>query len=228
MTRRPAQTLVQALALGLDPAWRREPRNQRCEDADAFCAALQSSPGVTTLTYSAVGLQPGIDVLLWRLAGALEDLEKAAAQAFSAGLGRWLRTRESFLGLVQRSPYLERPRPDRPALFRGERSRYLVVYPFTKSAEWYRLPLDVRRGAMTEHMRIGHAHSGVRQLLANSFGVDDMDFLVAYETDDLADFSELVKELRATEARRWTLQDTPVLAAVHRPLPEITRMLGAI
>ena len=220
--------VVQVLGLGLEPAWRRECDSRRCEDARAFCSAVEEASGVTSLTYSSIGLQPGVDLVLWRLGTEVAELEHSAGAALQAGLGRWLRVCESRIGLVQESPYVRLPQQSATALFHEWRSRYLVVYPFTKSAAWYRLGAETRKAAMAEHMRIGHAHVGVRQLLANSFGVDDMDFLVAYETDDLADFSELVKELRATEARRWTLQDTPVLAAVHRPLPEITRMLGAI
>jgi chlorite dismutase len=76
-------------------------------------------------------------------------------------------------------------------------------------------------------MRVGHEYPQVRQLLAYSFGIDDQDFLVAYETDDMVAFGELVRALRGTESRRSTVRDTPILAAVHRPLPEITRLLGA-
>jgi len=76
-------------------------------------------------------------------------------------------------------------------------------------------------------MRVGHSHPEVRQLLANSFGIDDMDFLVAYETDDLANFSELVRSLRETESRRSTVRDTPILTGIHRPIREIATLLGA-
>jgi chlorite dismutase len=80
---------------------------------------------------------------------------------------------------------------------------------------------------MNGHMKVGHSHPEVRQLLANSFGLDDMDFLVAYETDDLPRFSELVRELRGTESRRSTVRDTPILTGIHRPIEEITELLGA-
>jgi chlorite dismutase len=102
------------------------------------------------------------------------------------------------------------------------------VYPFTKSADWYLLPQDERQRVMNEHMKVGHRYKEVRQLLASSFGVDDMDFLVAYETDDLPAFGELVRELRGTESRRSTVRDTPILTGVHRPVDEITRLLGAV
>jgi len=218
---------VQALALGLDPAWRRLPRDQRCEDARSFAAAVEHAPGVRTHTYSMVGLQAGTDLLIWRLAESLDAMEDAAAAALRAGLGRWLTVTESLLGVIQESQYVRKPTVQEQSLFSGERSRYLVVYPFTKSTDWYLMGRDGRPGVMNEHMRIGHDYPQVRQLLANSFGLDDMDFLVAYETDDLAAFSQLVRDLRGSESRRSTLRDTPILTAVHRPLAEITALLGA-
>ena len=218
---------VQALALGLDPAWRRLPRDQRCEDARSFAAAVEHAPGVRTHTYSMVGLQAGTDLLIWRLAESLDAMEDAAAAALRAGLGRWLTVTESLLGVIQESQYVRKPTVQEQSLFSGERSRYLVVYPFTKSTDWYLMDRDARQGVMNEHMRIGHDYPQVRQLLANSFGLDDMDFLVAYETDDLAAFSQLVRDLRGSESRRSTLRDTPILTAVHRPLAEITALLGA-
>src|SRR5207302_23310 len=83
------------------------------------------------------------------------------------------------------------------------------VYPFTKSSDWYLLGKEARQGIMNEHMRVGHEHPEVRQLLANSFGVDDMDFLVAYETDDLPAFGDLVRALRGTDSRRSTVRAPP-------------------
>ena len=218
---------VQALALGLDPAWRRLPEAQRCEDARSFTAAVERTPGVQTHTYSMVGLQVGADLLIWRLGVSLDALEEAGAAALRTGLGRWMTVSESFLGVIQESQYVRKPTAQEQSLFTGERSRYLVVYPFTKGTDWYLMGRDARQGVMNEHMRIGHDYPQVRQLLANSFGLDDMDFLVAYETDDLAAFSQLVRDLRGSESRRSTVRDTPILTAVHRSLAEITAMLGA-
>jgi chlorite dismutase len=218
---------VQALALGLDPAWRRLPERDRGDDAMAFCGAVERAPGVTTFTYSMIGLQPGAELLLWRLAAALDELEEAAAAALRCGLGRYLSVSESLLGIIQPSQYVKRPTHQEQTLFTGERSRYLVVYPFTKSAEWYLLGQAARQGIMNEHMRVGHEYPQVRQLLAYSFGIDDQDFVVAYETDDLVAFGSLVRDLRGTESRRSTVRDTPILTGIHRPMQEILRLLGA-
>jgi chlorite dismutase len=122
---------------------------------------------------------------------------------------------------------VKRPTEQEQSLFTGERSRYLVVYPFTKTAEWYLLGQAARQGIMNEHMRVGHEYPQVRQLLAYSFGIDDQDFVVAYETDDLPAFSSLVRDLRGTESRRSTVRDTPIWTGIHRPMPEILGLLGA-
>ena len=219
---------VHALALGLDANWRRLPSAQRCETAEELATAVTRKSAVVTHSYSMVGLQPGADLLLWSLGPSLESLEERAAMVLRSGMGTWLSVKESFLGVIQPSQYVKKPTPQEQSLFSGERSRYLVVYPFTKSTDWYLLGKEARQGIMNEHMRVGHEHPEVRQLLANSFGVDDMDFLVAYETDDLPKFGELVRALRGTDSRKSTVRDTPILTGIHRPIQEITALLGAV
>src|SRR5262249_18823319 len=162
--------------------------------------------------------QPGADLLLWRLAASLDRLEDAAAAVLRTAPGAYLSVADSLLGIIQPSQYVKKPTEQEQSLFVGERSRYLIVYPFTKTAEWYLLGQAARQGIMNEHMRVGHEYTQVRQLLAYSFGIDDQDFLVAYETDDLVAFGNLVRELRGTESRRSTVRDTPILTCVHRPI----------
>jgi chlorite dismutase len=221
------QQFVHALALGLDGAWRRLPDAQRRSTCADFISSVEQAREVKSFAYTMVGLQPGIDLVLWRMAPSLEALEESAAAALRCGMGTWMSVKESFLGLIQPSQYVKKPTPQEQSLFSGERSRYLVVYPFTKSADWYLLDREERQRVMNEHMKVGHAYPQVRQLLAYSFGLDDQDFVVAYETDDLAAFGELVRALRSTESRRSTVRDTPILAGIHRPLGELPELFGA-
>lgn len=220
-------TFVHCLALALDPAWRRTAPDARCADALALEETLAAESDVRTFAYSTIGLRAGIDLLLWRLAPTVDALEETAAAALRSGLGRWLTVRDSLLGRIGDSQYVARPSSQEQSLFDGERSRYLIVYPFTKTTDWYLMSKEVRQGAMNEHMRIGRGFPQIRQLLAYSFGLDDQDFIVAYETDDLPAFGDLVRELRATEARRSTARDTPIITAIHRPVREILGLLGA-
>jgi chlorite dismutase len=223
------QLYIQALALGLDPAWRRLADEVRQDDARRFCEALDESgrDEVTQFTYSMVGLEPGIDLLLWRMGPSVDALETSAARVLAAGLGRWLTVRQSLIGRIGPSQYVRKPTEQEQSMFAGERSRYLIVYPFTKSTDWYLLSREARQGVMNEHMKVGHEYPNVRQLLAYSFGLDDQDFVVAYETDDLVEFGDLVRALRNTESRRSTVNDHPILLAVHRPAGEILALLGA-
>ena len=221
------ERFVHAWLLALDPAWRRLSAAERDNDAQAFCAAAQSVSGrVTQHAYSTIGLRAEGDLLLWRMASSIEDIEHSAAQLLSAGLGRWLTPHMSMLGLTRPSQYVKRPTSQEQSLFEGERSRYLVVYPFSKSIEWYLTPAVERQKVMAGHMKVGHAFPQVRQLLAYSFGLDDQEFIVAYETDDLVAFQDLVRALRETESRRATTRDTPIITGIHRPLGEIVGLLN--
>jgi chlorite dismutase len=227
MTDLATRPYIQALALGLDPAWRRLPLAEREADAAAFAVSVDTErPELRTFTYSMIGLEPGVDILIWRLAATVDALEEAAAADLRTGLGRWLTVRRSFLGLVNASQYVAKASSQEQSAFDGARGRYLVVYPFTKSTDWYLLGREARQGIMNEHMRIGRGYPQIRQLLAYSFGLDDQDFVVAYEMDDLPGFGDLVRELRGSDSRRSTVNDTPILTGVQRPIGEIVAMLG--
>jgi chlorite dismutase len=223
------RAFIQALALAVDPAWRRLPAGDRAADARAFVEAHSRSGerGILSHAYSLIGLKAGIEILLWRMGPSLEALEASAGELLTSGVGRWASIHHSFLGRIGESQYVRTPSTQEQSLFEGERSQYLIVYPFSKSADWYLLSREARQGVMNEHMRVGHGYPQVRQLLGYSFGIDDHDFLVAYETDDLVEFGDLVRALRATESRRSTVRDTPILLGINRPLEAILRLLGA-
>jgi chlorite dismutase len=224
------QVYVQALGLALDPAWRRQPDTQRLDDGRRFAEILASTveaDGVRSISYSSIGLEPAVDLLFWRMAPSPDALESSAAALLRAGLGRWLTVSHSMIGRIGPSQYVRKPTEQEQSPFGGDRSRYLVVYPFTKSADWYLLSQEARQGVMNEHMRVGHQYPTVRQALAYSFGLDSQDFVVAYETDDLVAFGDLVRALRATESRRSTVSDVPILLGIHRPVDEILALLGA-
>lgn len=218
---------VHALALGLDPSWRRLGADERRSTAAELAAAVYADAAITTETYSLIGLKPGVDLLVWRLSDTLDGLETEAARLLRTGMGAWMTVRQSLVGLIRDSQYVAKPTGQEQSMFEGERSRYIIVYPFTKTAEWYLTSKEVRQGSMNEHMKVGHAYPQVRQLLAYSFGLDDQDFVVAYETDDLPAFSALVRDLRSTDGRRSTVRDTPILTGIHRPIGEIVALLGA-
>jgi chlorite dismutase len=221
------ERFVHAWLLGLDPAWRRRTATEREAEIAAFCAAAERSSGrLVQHAYSTIGLRAEGDLLLWRMAERIEEIEETAADLLASGIGRWLSPAISMVGLTRPSQYVKRPSSQEQSLFSGERSRYLVVYPFVKSVAWYLTPAEERQEVMKGHMRVGHRFPQVRQLLAYSFGLDDQEFIVAYETDDLVAFQDLVRELRETESRRSTVRDTPIITGIHRPLGSILGQLS--
>lgn len=223
----PPRPFVHVLALRLDPAWRRLSEEEKAAERETFRAAYrEAAERVTTYAYSMVGTRADASVLLWRLGATFEDVEESAASLLRSGMGRWFDIGYVMTGIVRPSSYVKERTPQEEAMFTGERSRYIIVYPFVKSTEWYLMPEEERRLQMAEHIRVGRKYPAIAQLLAYSFGVDDQEFIVAYETESLQAFQDLVRDLRATEGRLATVRDTPQLVGVNRPIDEILEMIG--
>ncbi len=130
---------------------------------------------------------------------------------------QFIRPVDSLWGFTHPSQYTKARSNQEIDPFAPSRSAYLVMYPFTKTVDWYLMSREARQGMMNEHIRIGKQYEDIQQLLLYSFGLQEQEFVVVYETDDLMRFSDLVNELRDTEARRYTLRDTPVYTAVYHP-----------
>lgn len=219
---------VHVLALKVDPAWRRLPDDARAGDAAAFGqAASRAAERVKTYTYSMVGLRADVDLLLWRLGPSAEALEETAAGLLAAGVGRFMTVAHAMLGLVRPSAYVKKPTVQEQAMFVGERCRYLIVYPFVKTTEWYLLDREARQQMMNEHIKVGHEFPSIRINTAYSFGLDDQDFVVAFDTNSLAEFQDLVMRLRETEASRYTVRDTPMIVGVAKSIDDILTSVGA-
>ncbi len=221
-----APRFVQFLFFKADPSWRRLPEEQRACGKREFAQVVEQTSGVKTFAYSTLGLKVDADLMLWRIAGSLDDLQDMLAAMLKTGLGRYLDTTYSLFGMTRPSQYTRRRTAQEQAIDEQERQRYLTVYPFSKTTEWYLMSKEARQGMMNEHMRVGHEYAQVRQVLLYATGLDDQEFVVAYETDDLYSYQGLLIALRSTEARRYTLKDQPIFTCIHRPLPEALDMVG--
>ncbi len=220
------KSFVQYLAFKADPAWRRLPEKERCDGRAEFAQELARTDGGATFAYSTLGLKAHSDLFLWRMSDAPDALQESLSRLLLTGLGRYLELTHSFVGLIHPSTYVRRQDAQEQAVFEKERQRYLIVYPFTKTIDWYLMSKEARQGMMNEHIRVGHEYPTVRQVLVYSTGLDDQEFIVSYETEDLAAFQQLVIALRDTEARRYTLRDTPIFTCVYRPLDQTLALLG--
>jgi len=219
-------TFVQFLFYRLDPAWRRLPEEERTCRTSEFAAEVEAAAGITTFAYNTTGLTAGTDLLLWRHGDSLANLQESASRLQKTTLGGYLEIKYSYVGLVRLSTYTKRQSPQEQAVFAQDRDTYLVMYPFTKTTEWYLLSKATRQGMMNEHIKVGHEFPTIKQVLVHSFGLDDQEFIVAYETNDLYEFQTLVMDLRSTDGRLYTLSDTPIFTCVHRPLREALELLA--
>lgn len=217
---------MQFLFYRLDPSWRHLPPEDRTCRTTEFAQAVEASEGITTHAYSMTGLKAGTDLMLWRHGNNLADLQAEATRLQKTTLGSYLDIARSYIGLIRPSTYVRRQQPQEQAALLKDRSTYFVMYPFTKTADWYMLSAATRQGMMNEHIKVGHEYAHIRQILVHSTGLDDQEFVVAYETENLLDFQSLVIALRSTDGRPYTLSDTPIYTCVHRPLREALELLA--
>lgn len=218
---------VQYMAFKAAPEWRRLPQSVRDDLRGAFAQVIrEADPQIVSYPYSTLGMKLNADLLLWRKSLSPIAMQDMTSQLLKTGLGLYLEPTYNFFGYTRPSQYTKRPTTQEQAVDQEDRQTYLIVYPFTKTADWHMMSRDARQGMMNEHIRVGHEFGEIRQVLLYTTGIDDHEFIVAYETEDLPRFQELVIALRSTEARRYTLNDTPLITGIHRPLDVALELIG--
>jgi chlorite dismutase len=198
----------------VEPAWRRLPVEERAAGKDAFAEVVEDwSARMDTLrAYTVTGVRPDSDFFLWKITNRYEDLGELAAALNATPLAAWLETPYSYLATTKASEYTKARRPRRVV---PKGSPYLVVYPFVKVRPWYALRAEERQRAMDEHIRIGAEFATIHNHTTYSFGIDDQEFMTAFECDEPSDFMHLMLTLRDTEASRYTERDTPIFVGQH-------------
>jgi chlorite dismutase len=208
--------------LKVDPAWRRLDAEQRAQDKREFMAACEDfATGHLLQSFSLVGTRGDADLMLVMEAENLDRIHEFHVVLGQSGLAKWCTTPYSFLGLRKGSEYSDEKRAV-PRAFHG---KYLFVYPFVKTRAWYAMPADERYRVMQEHIKLGREYPQVDNHTTYSFGLDDQEFVVAFDTDDAGAFLDLVQRLRGTEASAYTARDTPSFTCLNVPL---ARALGAL
>ena len=192
------------------PAWRRLPVEERQAHKDAFAEVVEhfAERFEHLRAYTVTGVRPDCDFFLWKITERYEDLLELGAALNATELAGWLETPYSYLATTKASQYTSarKARKITPHCL-----PYLVVYPFVKVRPWYALPEADRQRAMEEHIRIGREEfPGIKNHTTYSFGIDDQEFMTAFECDEPADFMHLMLTLRDTEASSHTERDTPI------------------
>ena len=208
--------------LRVDPAWRRLDGEQRAEHKREFMAACEDFAEQRLLrAFSTVGTRGDTDLMLLSQATNLDRIHEFHVVLQQSGLMSWCSIPYSYLALTKESEYSDESRLEvRPA-----KGKYMFVYPFVKTREWYLLDADERWRIMQQHIAVGREFPSVDLNTSYSFGLDDQEFVVAFETDEPRDFMDLVQRLRTTESSRYTKRDTPTFTCVSA---SVERALAAL
>ena len=211
--------------------WRRLPIERKKAAKAEFATTIRDVEAEwPSRSYSLQGIRADADFMIWAADRRLETFREIARRILSTDLGHHLDTAYAFLGASRPSPYLGGHRHEgqdgaaETSLLKG--SRYLFVYPFVKKRDWYSLSFERRQEIMREHFRVGHKYPSVTIHTAYSFGLDDQEFILAFESDEPHDFLDLVMELRSSEASKYTERETPIFTCLLSTPEQILDPLG--
>ena len=225
----------------LDPAFRRLPKAEREQGIQEFLAIMEDlyPRGELLRPYSLTGVRGDVDFMLWHVVpvnkdgespSGVERFQEVNATVLATGLGAYLTQPYHYLAMTKRSTYTDNHHHEGSE---NERMRvepwgakYLFVYPFVKNRPWYVLAPAERQRIMNEHIRVGHMYPTVKLNTTYSFGLDDQDFVVAFETDFPSDFLDLVQHLRETESSLFTVRDVPIFTCVSATVEQIVKNMG--
>ena len=194
-------------------------RSASADDRAALAAQLTtlldaSAKRMLTRTYSTVGTRADTDFLVWQVSDELSEIQDWHGALLGSPLGAALERPHSFLSMTMRSMYSNPMHPEtkgRETLREdGGTSDYLFLYPMVKTKDWYKLPLDERQAMMNEHIAVGHKYHNIKINTTYSYGLDDQEFVVAFEGDSPGEFLALVRELRTSRSTGYTERDTPM------------------
>ena len=218
----------------LAPEWRRLPADVREQHKAELAEVLDGWAERMVLTsYTAVGIRPDMDLMTWRATPELELLQQSQTDIRSTSLGSYLETAHLYTATTKGSQYTKAAeqagfRKPRPVDVTPSEMRYFIVYPFVKLRSWYALSKQERGDMMREHAMIGRRYPGVKLNTAFSFGMDDQEFMTAFETDSVHDFVDLMMEMRESRASSYTERDVPIYTCIRMGAREALDTLGGV
>lgn len=189
----------------------------------AFLKELTSEKNVISYTYATLGLKTNTRIMIWFQAETIDAIQIFLNKLMHTKLGEHLEITYTLCGLTRQTQYSDKSTRHLHTERKG--GKYLTIYPFTKKQEWYELDFDTRRKLMGGHVMIGKKYPQIEQVLLYSYGIDDSEFIVSYEMDDLEAWQSLVMELRSDKVRGYTLSDTPIFTCIYKTPEEVLAFL---
>jgi chlorite dismutase len=209
----------------VDPKWRWLNEIGKEEAAKEFASLVEvANTKMKVRAYSTVGLREDSDFMIWMISDTIEKTQVMTSKIYTTVLGKYLTPSYVFLSAARPSVYSSKITPG--FMTDEQPMKYCIVYPFIKSREWYLLPFEERKKMMEEHIAVGRKFPQVRLNTTYSFGIDDQDFMLAFETADLMAFQELIMQLRETQVSKYIVKDTPMIVCVYKGVEDIIKSLG--
>ena len=208
----------------IDPKWRWMADLAKEESAKELENVLLNSP-VKCRTYSTLGLRDDADLLLWFMSESIEEIQETISKIYLTVVGKYFIPSQVYLSSTRQSLYAKKG-TELSFVTGNEPRKYVIVYPFTKTREWYLLPMEQRRVMMDEHITVAEKYPQVVLNTTYSFGIDDQDFMLAFESDDLHAFQDLIMDLRSTKVSAYVKVDTPMIVCVKKDIIPLITSLG--
>ena len=210
----------------VDPKWRWMADLAKSESAKEL-AGIMASSGVRFRTYSTLGLRDDADLLFWFVSESVESIQDAVSRLYLTTLGKYIAPSHAYLSCSRPSVYSRGTgRSTTSFADDAEAKRYAIVYPFTKTREWYLLPMSRRKEMMAEHIHVSQKYPDILLNTTYSFGIHDSDFMLAFETDSIRSFQDLIVDLRETAVSAYVKSDTPMFVCVKKDIIPLVASLG--
>lgn len=212
------------------PSWRTvEPQARERAKLEFKLTVESYSERMIVKTFSLLGTRGDVDFMIWTISERVEDFQELVSRILRDSMGKHLTIPYSYLSMTRRSEYIrdhKHPGQEGDSLKKipGD-AKYLFVYPFVKKREWYTLSMEDRQRMMLDHIRVGHKYPSVKINTSYSFGLDDQEFVLSFESDYPSDFLELVMDLRSSEASKYTAVETPLFTCVSMSVEELLQLI---
>lgn len=208
----------------VDPKWRWMADLAKEESAKEVEIVLKNS-GIKFRTYSTLGLRDDADFLFWFAAKTVEEIQNAVAKLYTTVFGKYIIPSRTYLSCTRPSIYVEKGKP-LGFVSDAEMKKHVIVYPFTKTREWYLLPKEERQSIMDEHIEVSKKYPQIILNTTYSFGIHDEDFMLAFEVDEIRDFQDLIMDLRETRVSRYVKNDIPMIVCVKKDIVPLIGSMG--
>ena len=208
----------------IDPKWRWMADLAKEESAKEVENVIKNS-NIMFRCYSNLGLRDDTDFLFWFAAKTVDEIQVVMEKIFKTVFGKYIIPSRTYLSCTRPSLYVQEQKPH-GFVTGNEPKKHVIVYPFTKTREWYLLPKEKRQEIMDEHIEISKKYPQVVLNTTYSFGIHDEDFMLAFEMDNIRDFQDLIMELRESQVSTFVKNDIPMIVCVKKDIVPLIFSLG--